>query len=158
MIRIGQITFEGNIRFGQKEISVIVPQNIAGANEEALKSAELLEIVNNEEVVGSYRLTDWKSEEKTLYGVLFTWQTVSQDVVDTLTAQINELRGDLASTNNSLNEARGDLNEINSALVDISEAIAEGNYSEAQAIIDILLGGDTDEEEEPEGEGGEEET
>ena len=140
MIRIGSLTFEGNIKFGQKTIAIIVPSDISDSDISLLKTATLLEIVNGEEITGSYHLESWLSIEKLWNGLLFTWQTVSQDEVDILRNQVQGLL-------NSLNNTNQDLSNLRTALQDLANKIDAGDYSAAQDIINILLG-----EDEPEAE------
>lgn len=145
MIRIGDYTFEGNVNFGQKSISIVVPLSTPDEVFAALKTATTLEIVNGDTVDGSYRLVDWKGQEKLWNGILFTWQTVSADEVDTLKEQVQTLQGDLGVTTAALNVTQRNLANLTSAVEDIAHAIEEGDLAEAKAILDILLGEESSE-------------
>ena len=133
MVRIGELTFNSNVSFGTKTISIIIPSDTSDNDITILKAADTLEIIDNEEVVATYRLTGWLRMEKVWNGILFTWQTISQDDVDVLKERVTELQGDLSNTNI-------DLANLTETVEEIAEAIERGDYAEAKAILNILLG------------------
>ena len=143
MVKVGGLTYESNVNFGQKTISIIIPNETTDNDISVLKAATTLEIMSNGETVGTYKLNGWLREEKLWNGILFTWQTISQDEVEVLTERVTALQADLTSTNT-------DLANLTETVQELAEAIEEGDYAEAQALLDILLGEGTSDESEPE--------
>lgn len=140
MIKIGELTFDSSISYGQKTISIVVPGDMTTENIETLKNATLLEIVNDGVTIGSYRLETWQRIEKTMSGILFTWQTISADEISALKVQVRNLQTDLGNTTSALNSAQEEITTIMAAVEDIQDLIERGEIAEAKAILDILLG------------------
>lgn len=140
MIKIGELTFDSSVSYGQKAISIVVPADTTAENIEVLKNATLLEIINDGVTEGSYRLVTWQRIEKVMAGIMFTWQTVSADEIDTLKAQVQTLQTNLGNTTTALTSAQEEITTIMAAVEDIQDLIERGEISEAKAILDILLG------------------
>ena len=146
MVRIGELTFESSVNYGHKTISIVIPSDTSVSDIVELRAAELLEIVNDGVVEGSYRLVGWLRDERILNGILFTWQTVAQDEVDSIKQQVQTLQSSLNTTNVELSTARTDLVNLRNALQELADEIDAGNYSVALELLHILLGDDSGDE------------
>lgn len=123
--KIADHIFEGRPSFMplnyEKGIGVVIPSDTSKDVISELQDATLIEILDpkTEEVVGSYRLTGWRSIEHVYsngyHGIALTWTTVNLDVVSKLEERIDELETQntaLQDENNTLIDALLELAEI----------------------------------------------
>lgn len=146
--KIAGHVFEGKPSFiplnYEKGIGVVIPDDTEKSVIAELQDAALLEILDpkTEEIVGSYRLTGWRSIEHVYsngyHGIALVWTTVNLDVVSQLQQRIEELEeanASLISENATLEDGLLELAELlggeeenfdDSAYEDLPEEDSEG--------------------------------
>lgn len=117
--RIAEMEFTGPVDYNAGEthadIGFVVPANLTEAERNTLLHAELLEVMNGNEVMGRYKLVDWRSIEKVSNGYLIVWQTVHITELEELAEQVAELQEEneqLRQDNEDLTDGLLELAEI----------------------------------------------
>ena len=105
----------------ERGIGVVIPSDTPVDVISELQNATLLEILDQktEEVVGSYKLIEWRSYEKVYYnnhhGIALEWTTINNDDILKLQKRVDELEtanAFLSDENQTLTDALLELAEI----------------------------------------------
>ena len=97
MYRIGNMTFEGALRFEPDRIYAVLPNNLTNEQIGQLKDADVVEIVEGENVKASYNLVNWASIENTGSEMMMSWFRFDSQRIDELENAIAELAAMLAA-------------------------------------------------------------
>ena len=127
MFRVANKVYTGDInRFDGDDARGLSARFAANTSDEdilALKNAELLEELDSDgvTVIASYHLTGWRRVEVILGGIKILWDTISNQEVDELKAQMQDIQDE----NERL---RQDNEDLTAALIELAEII--GNIEE----------------------------
>ena len=124
MFRIAGHTFKGqvNLRAGNdaRAISVVIPADTEMTTVAELQEARTIEVMDGqEEVVGTYRLINWKRVEHLSNGIQLMWSTISTDEIDALNARIEVLEKENT-------ELRAENEDLSEAVVELAALVANG--------------------------------
>lgn len=117
--RIAGFEFTGPVIYqgGETHSDLIftVPGDLTEAERTRIQEAKLFEVLNGEEVIGSYQLVDWRRVEKVSGGYQITWQTIRLTELDELKEQVKTLQEE----NEQLRQDNEDLTQGLLELADI---------------------------------------
>lgn len=131
MYRIAGMVFNGQINYNagsdHRMIAITVPDSLTENQILALKNAELIEVLGNDnnDIIGSYRLTGWRRVEKVANGIQFMWSTITTVEVDTINAKITQQGETLSDHTETLNNNAIELSDILDAITELGDLIAE---------------------------------
>lgn len=119
MYRIEDMYFGGQLKYGPRTISGVIPADITVEQEQTLRNAKLLEVLDQDEkVIGSYSLVSWLAEEVVPGGLKFTWQTY-------LDADVKEIRDLVDEHSETLEGNTVELSDILVAITELGDLLAE---------------------------------
>ena len=133
MYRIANMTFEGALRFESDRIYAHIPATVTEQQLASLKTATVIEILDDGVVKASYDIINWASIENDGDAIAMSWFRCNQSKIADMEEQLSD---------NAV-----ELSDILDAITELAELITE--------IVDPS--GDDEEEAEPEPESNEEE-
>ena len=91
MYRIANMNFNGALRFEPDRIYAVLPADLTNEQIGQLKDADIVEIIDDDEVKASYNLVNWASIENTGSEMQMSWFRFDTQRIEDLESAIAEL-------------------------------------------------------------------